>query len=300
MAVTDVLTLDEFVDLYKILEMPEAATETELRERVNKLYLEAQRNLDHHNFRKRFYYQQLYEVHLPQAHQLLLNGAQRSEYDRFLACFLKGLPFPTGAAQPSAGPASSELGRSAQVPADMLPTASAPPANAPAKPAPAKTTFTFQPDALPPPATQPPAPARPSAPASRPARPATPPTPKAEPGEATTSLAAQVAKRKAQVLMDASEVERRRDYKRRELIKKELTAAGHTWGMGTGVGVFAFVALLAFFLSHLNGTIIAGGIALAAVLAVVAGRYALREARRRIVVDLSKMPYDELLRRCAK
>ncbi len=297
MAVTDVLTLDEFVDLYKILEMPETATETELRERVNKLYLEAQRNLDHHNFRKRFYYQQLYEVHLPQAHQLLLNAAHRSEYDRYLNCFNKGLPFPTDTGPTGSGPTSGDLGRSDQIATDMLPTSSAPVATAPETPTPTK--FSFSPDTPVTPVSPTPIPTRPVAPASRPARP-TPPEPQLAPGETAPSLAAQVAKRKAQVLMDASEVERRRDYKRRELIKRELTAAGQSWGIGAGALVFVIVAALAYFLSHGNITILGGGVAAAAVVAVVAGRYALREARRRIVVVLSKMPYDELLRRCAK
>lgn len=296
MAVTDVLTLDEFVDLYKILEIPQSTSETEVRERVNKLYLEAQRNLDHHNFRKRFYYQQLYEVHLPQAHQLLLNAPQRAEYDRYLDCFNKGLPFPADLAGTRNDSTSGELGRSEQIETDMLPTFDSSVANA-APPATSVTqTSAKTSDAK--------VPARPAAPASRPARSTASPAEKASPGDAAASLAAQVAKRKAQVIMDASEVERRRDYKRRELIKGELVASGLWWGWGAGAGCFIVVAALLFFaLNQMKMTAnnaLSGGLLIAVVIAALIGRYALREARRRVIVVLSKMPYDELLRRCSR
>ncbi len=298
MAVTDVLTLDEFVDLYKILEIPQSASEIELRERVNKLYLEAQRNLDHHNFRKRFYYQQLYEVHLPQAHQLLLNAPQRSEYDRYLDCFNKGLPFPVETAGPSDGPTRGELGRSEQIETDMLPTTSVA-AAAPPKPAPAKVAFDFNTDK-----SSPAPPARPAAPASRPARLTSSPAEKDATGEASASLAAQVAKRKAQVLMDASEVERRRDFKRRELIKGELVASGLSWGWGAGIACFVVLSAIVFFVLNqmkiTGSNAMVGGLFAAATVAAIVGRYALRETRRRVIVVLSKMPYDELLQRCAK
>ncbi len=123
MAVTDVLPLDEFVDLYKMLDIAPTASEADLRERVNQLYLEAQRNIDHHNFRKRFYYQQLYEVHLPQAHQLLLDDTRRAEYDRFLDAFNKGEPFPEDSLDAGGVAVSTgDLGRTDTLSQDMIPT----------------------------------------------------------------------------------------------------------------------------------------------------------------------------------
>ena len=105
--------------------------------------------------------------------------------------------------------------------------------------------------------------------------------------------------------MDASEVERRRDSKRRELIKRELVAVGKTWGWGVAFGCFVILAaILLVVLNSMrmlsNTSVLFGGLAGVAVIAGLTGRYALREARRRIVVVLSKMPYDELLRRCAR
>ena len=55
-----------------------------------------------------------------------------------------------------------------------------------------------------------------------------------------------------QPLIDASEVERRRDHKRRELIKRELVAAGLTWGWGAGI--VALVVLGVGLLLILNAT----------------------------------------------
>ena len=106
-------------------------------------------------------------------------------------------------------------------------------------------------------------------------------------------------------MMDLSEVERRRDHKRRELIKRELVGVGQTWGWGVGIACFVVLGIILFVVLNSmkmtsNSNVMIGGIASVAVIATVSGRYALREARRRIVVVLSKMPYDELLRRCAR
>lgn len=305
MAVTDVLPLDEFVDLYKMLDITPNASEAELRERVNKLYLEAQRNIDHHNFRKRFYYQQLYEVHLPQAHQLLLDPTRRIEYNRFLDAFNNGEPFPEDL--PDAGGDGSDqggdLGRTTGIENEMLPTvgavgnampgiaapsATASPATAPDRPKPAISTPAT-------PAT--PAPAQKTS--SSPAAPSPAPTPvtprRAAP--VSPSIAASAGRR---VAVDIEDMERRRDHKRRELIRGELEAAGQMWGYSTGAVVFIVILAIAYFVSNGQAAILGGGALLAVTTALIAGRYALRAARRNIVVVLSKMPYDELLRRCAK
>ena len=315
MAVTDVLPLDEFVDLYKMLDIAPDANETELRERVNKLYLEAQRNIDHHNFRKRFYYQQLYEVHLPQAHQLLLDPTRRVEYNRFLDAFNNGEPFPEDSLDSADGGSGlrGDLGRTTGIENEMLPTVGsvssvipdvAPAPSAPSSPAsPIASTASPAPSAAspaPPSTPTPAAPARP-APAQKAtsAAPSTAPTPIAPRRAApiSPSIASSAGRR---VAVDIEDMERRRDHKRRELIRGELEAAGQAWGYGVGAVVFIIILAIAYFASNGQPTILGGGAVLALTSALIAGRYALRAARRNIVVVLSKMPYDELLRRCAK
>lgn len=306
MAVTDVLPLDEFVDLYKMLDIAPNATEAELRERVNKLYLEAQRNIDHHNFRKRFYYQQLYEVHLPQAHQLLLDPTRRVEYNRFLDAFNKGEAFPEDLPDSggSVGDLSGDLGRTSGIETDMLPTVGAAgnsmpgiasPSTTPsstASPAPARSRPTTPATQAPTtPAT--PAPAQKSAPTPSPATPVTP----RRAAPVSPSIASSAGRRLA---VDIEDMERRRDHKRRELIRGELEAAGQTWGYGAGTVVFIVILAISYFAGAGQPAILGGGAVLALTSALIAGRYALRAARRNIVVVLSKMPYDELLRRCAK
>lgn len=289
MAVTDVLAIEEFVDLYKILEIPSTSNEAELRERVNKLYLEAQRNIDHHNFRKRFYYQQLYEVHLPQAHQLLLDPARRAEYDQYLEAFNKGLPFPTETGTSATGPTSGDLGRTDRLDTEMLPAMN-PAANAGGATLPG-SRLTAPGTATPPatPATTP----KPAIKAPTPARPVNKPAPKPfTPSPAVSSQRSMAS--------EISEAERRRDYKRRELIKSELESAGQTWGISMGTITFIVIITIAYFLGQGNGAILGSGVGIGLALGVIAGRQAVRMARRNIVADLSKMPYDELLRRCAR
>ena len=297
MAVTDVLPLDEFVDLYKILDISTTASEAELRERVNKLYLEAQRNIDHHNFRKRFYYQQLYEVHLPQAHQLLLDGNRRDEYNRFLDAFHKGEPFPEDAGPTEEAVAAGELGRSDNLANDMIPTVGS--ATTPSPDAAAASPSAASPSAASPSASStfaaPPAKSGTPNPVT-PARPTTPQTPKRI-APSAPSLASSAARR---VSVDIEDMERRRDHKRRELIKGELEAGGQLWGYSAGIAIFVVILAIAYFASGGKMPIIIGGAVLAFTSALITGRFALRAARRNIVVALSKMPYDELLRRCAR
>ncbi len=299
MAVTDVLPLDEFVDLYKMLDISATASESELRERVNQLYLEAQRNIDHHNFRKRFYYQQLYEVHLPQAHQLLLDATRRVEYDRFLNAFNKGEPFPEDlpASTSEADVTSGELGRSSGLTDDMIPSMGAGGEALPTTSSPSAASAKAPLTSGAPPAQKV---ARPAAPATPkpaiPVRPATPAAPKRV-TPASTPLASSAGRR---VAVDIEDMERRRDHKRRELIKGELEAAGQTWGYSAGILVFLIITAIGYFISGGKMPMIIGGAVLGLTSGLLAGRYALRAARRNIVVALSRMPYDELLRRCAR
>lgn len=100
---------EEFVDLYEVLELPIEADRNMLRKRVNELYLDAQRNLDHRNFQTRVKYQELFEITLPQARYILLDEGRRDEYDRLVRAFRaakngEAIPAPTTAmpAKPAA------------------------------------------------------------------------------------------------------------------------------------------------------------------------------------------------------
>lgn len=94
-----------FIDLYELLHLsPETDSDT-LRRHINKVYLEAQQNLDHRNAHKRLHFQQLFEIYLPQARHLLLDPARRAEYDRYLQAYRSGgsvAPAPADAPQPRA------------------------------------------------------------------------------------------------------------------------------------------------------------------------------------------------------
>ena len=123
---------ENFVDLYAIIGVPPAASEAELRRCIGKLYTEAQENLDHRSFRKRFYYLELYEVHLPHAHNALLNETRRAEYDALRARHLQA---KQAAAKPAAPASTARPGTSAPTGAPKPGTAvrrpSPPPASAP-------------------------------------------------------------------------------------------------------------------------------------------------------------------------
>lgn len=72
---------DEFVDLYETLDLPMDTDRNTVRKRINELYIEAQRNLDHRNFQTRVKYQELFEITLPQARYILLDEGRRDQYD---------------------------------------------------------------------------------------------------------------------------------------------------------------------------------------------------------------------------
>ena len=77
----------DFVNLYDVLQMPQESAPADLRKRISLMYLEAQKNQDHRNAQKRMYFQQLYEVYLPQARFLLLEPKRRTEYDQHLTVY---------------------------------------------------------------------------------------------------------------------------------------------------------------------------------------------------------------------
>ncbi len=78
---------DEFVDFYEALNLPLEADRKEVRRRINEVYLEAQRNLDHRNFQTRIKHQEMFEVVLPRARYILLDEGRRDDYDRLVNAF---------------------------------------------------------------------------------------------------------------------------------------------------------------------------------------------------------------------
>jgi len=236
---------ESFVDLYEVLEVQPATDAAILRRRISEMYLEARDNLNHQNHRKRFYFRELYEIHLPQARLVLLDAEKRAAYDEQLQAF------------------NSQNKKPAEE--RKTPTATAP------KSAAAQAFAEFNDvgnDALPPPV----------APNFR---------------------------------MDRAEVEKRRNVKRRELIKHEIIANGFKAGLAAGIIVILssvlIITLLNSFMSQ--GIVAAFGFSLTVFLGICfvligvaaffAARQAMRWARQKTVGYLSTLPYDELLRHCA-
>lgn len=72
----------DFIDFYQLLDVPDEATTTALRRRINELNSESQSNRDHRNATKRRYYESLCEV-LPTCHKILLDPDKRARYDHY-------------------------------------------------------------------------------------------------------------------------------------------------------------------------------------------------------------------------
>ena len=242
------MNLDEesFVDLYEVLELwPEADTAT-LRKRISELYLEARDNLQHQSHRKRFYYRELYEVHLPLARLIFLDKEKRLEYDKQLREYFQKSGKPTSIHKPrDTGPTRL----------DDLPGA------APVEEIDPFAEFADMVDDIPLPPVMPP------------------------------------------LRMNPQDVEKRRNLKRRELIKHELIAQGLKWGVIGGTGTAALLLLIitgvlvVLKLNTLSAYII--GLIFTAALSAFVSRQSTRAAKKSAVASLSQMPYDELLRHCA-
>ena len=244
---------ESLVDLYEVLEVEPATDAAILRKRISEQYLEARENLNHQNHRKRFYFRELYEIHLPQARLVLLDADKRAAYDEQLKAFHSQNKKPAAQRKTSDDAPAAKSAAAPQSDADDDAFAEfADVGN----------------DALPPPV----------APNFR---------------------------------MDRAEVEKRRDVKRRELIKHEIIANGYKAGSAAAVIVMlSFVLILTLFNSLLSGGIVAAtGLSLvvflvicavlSGVAAAFAARQAMRWARQKTVGYLSTLPYDELLRHCA-
>jgi len=121
---------EEFVDLYQVLDLPLDADRGTVRKRINELYLDAQRNIDHRNFATRVKFQELFEVTLPQARYILLDDGRRDEYNRIVNSFraasgASGAPTAPPTETSDAIPQSTG-GFSLEIAADSIP-GSAPP-----------------------------------------------------------------------------------------------------------------------------------------------------------------------------
>lgn len=277
MNVTPDTSATPFVDLYSVLGVAPDSPTADLRRRIALLYIEAQDNLDHRSFRKRFYYHELYEVHLPHSHHVLLDETRRAAYDAERARALRNRTSGQSAAP-----------------------ASAPPTSAPATSASASVRQTSS-DATPDRRTK-----DRSTPGEATSGEATPAHQKPEYHD---TLARDLnVERKPRppapewARMDRATVERRRDSNRRELIKQELQLAGQRAGAGAGALSLAVATGLWIGGINLDVPLAALGIMGAVALAVTffVARTASRGARRNIVATLSKMPYEELLLRTSR
>jgi hypothetical protein len=244
---------NRFVDLYSILDVPPDATTDVIRRQIARLYIEAQDNLEHRNFRKRFYYSEMYEVHLPNAHHSLLNEERRAAYDLALKSHLAA-----GGSSHTDSPRAASDAQPAAFDATLLPSLLGEEQ---------KDDYHEQlandldlPQA---------------------ARKPRPPTPE-------------------WARMDKQRVEMRRDLNRRELIKHELRVGSLRAALGTSFVLFTFSLLAIHFsrgaLGFNRDTAIMVFI-FSMVLNLLLTHWVWKNTRRKTVATLSKMPYEELLRR---
>jgi hypothetical protein len=249
------MTVDHssFVDLYEVLEAEPNADAKALRARISQLYLEARANLEHQNHRKRFYYRELYEIHVPQARLIFLDPQKRTAYDEQLARYTaqKGPPTVPRKPRDNTRFKVSDLPGIAPQAAESFDDFAG---------------FSGEDLPLPPPV-----------PALR---------------------------------MNPDEVGRRRDVKRRELIKHEIIANGYKWAAGGAIAtLFAGIIVMLAINALAPGVLGARDsslpflivyILITCVLCAFAARQAMRHARRQTVGYLSKLPYDEVLRHCGR
>lgn len=266
------------INLYEILGVAPDADLKTIRKRIGVLFLEAQNNIDHRSFRRRFYYRELTEVVLPRARHILLDAERREDYNLSL-----------GVAAPSDFSVSSPNSplSSPTTPIEYSNTA----LSDVARLAPANNVTAGS-----------------NGHTASNGRAAVPPNIETAFGASNTNNVAAEANIAARgvtpehLKMDAERVERRRDLKRRELIKHELVAEGTRWAIMVGISTFALAALLllgAGATLHVQALRLAT-VPIALVCAAFCAHSAHRQARKSIIALLSKMPYEQLLQRCAK
>lgn len=277
---------NETVDLYELLDVPHNADTKRIRKRIGEMFSEAQNNVDHRNFRRRFYYRELMETVLPHARHHLLDVVHRGDYDRSIG-LLPPLPTPPPFVPPPTSSATDALLSSDNLLVVTRPDAPEikPPANVASSEAMEEEEIDFS-KFMPVVALS----GRGS---------------DAENADGGLQNAPRDASHRGvpeHSRMDAERVERRRDVRRRELIKHELQAEGTKWASFAGLGMFFSLgaALLALATALDFSLLKLIAVPLAAGMAALCARYAHRKARRHIITLLSQMPYDQLLQRCAK
>lgn len=266
------------INLYEILGVAPDADLKTIRKRIGVLFLEAQNNIDHRSFRRRFYYRELTEVVLPRARRILLDAERREDYNLSLGV---AAPSDFSVSSPNS-PLSSPITLIEYSNTALWDVARLAPANNVTAGSNGHTASN--------------------------GRAAAPPNSETAFGASNANNAAAEANIAARgvtpehLKMDAERVERRRDFKRRELIKHELVAEGTRWAIMVGISTFALAVLL---LLGAGATLQVQALRLAAVpIALVCAAFcahsAHRQARKSIIALLSKMPYEQLLQRCAK
>ena len=323
LAAADV-ALDRAVNLYSVLEVSPDADEETIRRRINEMFLEAQRNFDHRNFRRRFFYQELFEVHLPQARFHLLDSKRRKDYNNSLK--LRVLPAATNTLSEQSSLDSLPSLRDAK-PANLgvdgldlnsLPSVKDATQSDVARVKVAQRQGQLRASNLA--ATQLAQVQQQSlSPADAAAiarfKAAQEEQPVSDVATSTHSAPANLPQNyRAQPVAptamqtEALQLERRRDMKRRELIKNELMAVGMQWAAMSAFGTLTLGIAAWIGIQNWVGTknssadflINLGGVVACCFIATAVGRSAHRSARRRTVALLSQMPYEQLLRRCAK
>ncbi len=266
------------INLYEILGVAPDADLKTIRKRIGVLFLEAQNNIDHRSFRRRFYYRELTEVVLPRARHILLDAERREDYNLSLGV---AAPSDSSVSSPNS-PLSSPTTLIEYSNTALSDVARLAPANNVTAGSNGHTASN--------------------------GRAAVPPNNETAFGASNTNNAAAEANIAARgvtpehLKMDAERVERRRDFKRRELIKHELVAEGTRWAIMVGISTFALAALLllgAGATLHVQ-TLRLVAVPIALVCAAFCAHSAHRQARKSIIALLSKMPYEQLLQRCAK
>lgn len=326
-----------FVDLYEVLNVPPEAETEALRARISQAYLEAQKNLDHRNAAKRLQFQQLYEVVLPQARHLLLDAARRAEYDRYLVAYRSGRPVAAQSENAQPAPQTSNVPQSTNastldVPnvtpsADVDPAQLAtereamwdqwksgletpPAADSPPQPSDSPPQPSNSPVAPPVVVSQVPvAPAAPPMPASVAPAPivnhATPrPVAKRSWGNKSAEATQQEEDKRRE-----EELERSREGTRIEISRGQEQTAAVIWGFASAGAVFLVVFLFSLWLEayfHSNnrypmglsrGSFTTLSFFFTVVLSALAGWFGAQKGRQSKASELSKLSYEQLLKR---
>jgi hypothetical protein len=325
---------DEFVDLYEILEIAENTDTEQIRKRVNVLYLDAQQNLDHRNVKKRLQYQQMYEIYLPQARHLLLDSRRRAEYDRYLQAWRTGAKVEAVEEVPVAARPTGDLpGAPGKISDHDLPEIVEQEVDpeklaaereemwakwktgleiaseqSPDDTLPVSTIQSSAPTTSPQAARQRSVPAASSAKPRQAPRPAVPrfnPNRPPQSARPTPRIGGAVAGSEAPDESIKLQ-EKQREQQRFQLIKTSVQNAGLIWGLGIGAVIFVIGCVILFTLDNAlkpppfqlsRPAFALLGFVVVVIFSALGGMYARKNAKRRMVAELSPLSLEELLRR---